>query len=72
MSTANATNLNLENYGITSIKELFYNISYDELFKHETDLSLEGFDRGFVSEFGAVAVDTGKFTGRSRRVDVRR
>jgi len=55
----------LISYGITDIKEVFHNLSYDELFKHETDPSLEGFDRGFVTNTGAVAVDTGIFTGRS-------
>jgi len=40
-------------------------LSYDELFRHETDPSLEGYERGFVTNTGAVAVDTGIFTGRS-------
>jgi phosphoenolpyruvate carboxykinase (ATP) len=57
--------LNLDKLGIIDTKDIFYNISYDEIFKHETDPSLEGFDKGVVSEFGAVAVDTGRFTGRS-------
>jgi len=57
--------INLESIGITQTNEIFYNLSYDELFKHEIDSSLEGFERGVVSELGAVAVDTGRFTGRS-------
>ncbi len=57
--------VNLEQYGITDVKEVFYNLSYDELFKHETDPSLEGYEKGFVTELGAVAVDTGIYTGRS-------
>ncbi len=57
--------LNLEQYGITDVKEIFYNLSYDELFKHETDPNLEGYEKGFVTELGAVAVDTGIYTGRS-------
>lgn len=52
-------------YGITGVRELYYNLSYDELFRHETDPSLEGYERGFVTDSGAVAVDTGVFTGRS-------
>lgn len=52
-------------YGITDVKEVYHNLSYEELFKHETDPSLEGYDRGFVTNTGAVAVDTGIFTGRS-------
>ncbi len=67
MSTLDTTNVNLENLGIKNVAELFYSLSYDELFKHETDASLEGYDKGIVSEFGAVAVDTGKFTGRSAK-----
>ncbi len=58
-------NVNLEEYGLTDVKEIYYNLSYDELFKHETDPSLEGYEKGFVTEFGAVAVDTGIYTGRS-------
>jgi len=55
----------LADYGIEAAGELFYNLSYDELFKHETDKSLEGYERGFVTNLGAVNVDTGIFTGRS-------
>lgn len=57
--------LNLDYAGIKKFKELFYNLSYEELFRHETDPSLEGYERGVVTESGAVAVDTGRFTGRS-------
>lgn len=57
--------LNLDKLGIIETKDIFYNISYDEIFKHETDPSLDGFDKGVVTEFGAVSVDTGRFTGRS-------
>jgi len=52
-------------YGIRDVKEIYYNLSYEELFRHETDPSLEGFERGMVTNLGAVAVDTGVFTGRS-------
>lgn len=44
---------------------LFYNLNYDELFKHETDPSNEGFEKATLTTLGAVTVDTGKFTGRS-------
>ena len=57
--------LNLEGVGITSYSELFRNLSFDELFAHETDDALEGYERGIVTSSGAVAVDTGRFTGRS-------
>ncbi len=55
----------LARYGIDASTELFYNPSYDELFAHETDPSLTGFDKGVVTDTGAVSVDTGIFTGRS-------
>lgn len=65
-----AINLNqikqdLKEYGFADVNELYYNLSYDELFTHETDSCLNGFDKGFVTDTGAVAVDTGIFTGRS-------
>lgn len=44
---------------------LHVNLSYDELLKHET--SAPGFEKGIVTQSGAVAVDTGKFTGRSAK-----
>ncbi len=58
-------NLDLSKYGITDVKEIVHNISYEELYKLETDPSLEGFEKGQVSELGAVNVMTGIFTGRS-------
>jgi len=65
MSTLDTKNLNLESNGITDAKEIFYNLSYDELFTHETAEGLEGFEKAQISEFGALNIDTGKFTGRS-------
>jgi len=56
---------NLEHYGITGVKEVVYNPTYDELYQYETDPNLEGYEKGVDTEFGAVAVDTGIFTGRS-------
>ncbi len=58
-------NLNLEQYGLKDVQEIYHNLSYEELFKHETAPELEGFEKGVVTEFGAVTVDTGIFTGRS-------
>jgi len=60
-----AKKLDLTQYGISDVQEIFYNLSYDELYAHETDPSLEGFEKGFVTNTGAVNVDTGIFTGRS-------
>ncbi len=57
--------LDLSKYGITGVKEIFHNISYEELYKHETDPNLEGYEKGYLTNLDAVTVDTGIFTGRS-------
>jgi len=57
--------IDLEEYGIKGVKEIVYNPSYDQLFKEETDPSLTGYEKGQVSELGAVNVMTGVYTGRS-------
>lgn len=53
--------------GIQESSELFYNPDYDLLITHETSPELTGAARGVMTESGAVAVDTGIFTGRSPR-----
>ena len=58
-------NADLQSYGITDVKEIYYNPSFEELFNHEMDPDLEGFEKGQLSELGAVNVMTGIFTGRS-------
>ena len=57
--------IDLSKYGITGVKEIVHNPSYEELFVAETDSSLEGFEKGQVTELGAVNVMTGIYTGRS-------
>ena len=57
--------IDLSKYGITGSTEIVYNPSYEELFAAETDPTLEGFDKGQVTESGAVNVMTGIYTGRS-------
>ncbi|MCD4792806.1 MAG: phosphoenolpyruvate carboxykinase (ATP) [Bacteroidales bacterium] len=57
--------LDLSKYGITDVKEVYHNLSYEEMFKHETNPELEGFEKGYLTDLGAVTVDTGIFTGRS-------
>lgn len=57
--------IDLAKYGITGVKEIVHNPSYEELFKEETDPALEGYEKGQVSELGAVNVMTGIYTGRS-------
>ena len=57
--------IDLSKYGITGTTEIVYNPSYDLLFEEETKADLEGYDKGQVSELGAVNVMTGVYTGRS-------
>ncbi len=58
-------NIDLTKYGITGTTEIVYNPSYEDLFRDETDPSLTGYEKGQVSELGAVNVMTGVYTGRS-------
>ena len=58
-------NLDLSKYGITGVTEILHNPSYDVLFAEETKPGLEGFEKGQVTELGAVNVMTGVYTGRS-------
>ncbi len=51
--------------GIKETADIIYNPDYDLLIKHETAEDLEGYERGVMTISGAVAVDTGEFTGRS-------
>ncbi len=58
-------NIDLAQYGIHDVKEIVYNPSYEMLFEEETRSDLEGYEKGQVSELGAVNVMTGIYTGRS-------
>ena len=58
-------NVDLSQYGITGVTEILHNPSYKVLFEEETKDGLTGYDKGQVSELGAVDVKTGIFTGRS-------
>ena len=58
-------NIDLTQYGITGTTEIVHNPSYEMLFEEETNPNLEGYDKGQVSELGAVNVMTGIYTGRS-------
>ena len=57
--------IDLSKYGITGTTEIIHNPSYEELFVAETDPALQGYEKGQVSELGAVNVMTGVYTGRS-------
>ncbi len=57
--------MDLSKYGIKGVKEVLYNPSYEVLYNEETRPELEGFDKGQVTELGAINVMTGVYTGRS-------
>ncbi|MCP1995317.1 phosphoenolpyruvate carboxykinase (ATP) [Flavobacterium sp. HSC-61S13] len=57
--------ISLEKYGIADAVEIIHNPSYEYLYDEEISPKLEGFEKGEVTELGAVNVMTGVFTGRS-------
>ncbi|WP_321478684.1 phosphoenolpyruvate carboxykinase (ATP) [uncultured Bacteroides sp.] len=57
-------NLDLSKYGISGA-EIVHNPSYETLFAEETKEGLQGYEKGQVTELGAVNVMTGIYTGRS-------
>ena len=57
--------IDLSKYGITGVKEVIHNPSYEFLFEEEMNPALTGYDKGQLSELGAVNVMTGVYTGRS-------
>ena len=57
--------IDLSKYGINGATQVVHNPSYEELFVAETDPTLEGYEKGQVTELGAVNVMTGIYTGRS-------
>jgi phosphoenolpyruvate carboxykinase (ATP) len=58
-------NLDLTKYGITGATVIAHNPSYEQLFEEETKAGLTGYDKGQLTELGAVNVMTGIYTGRS-------
>ncbi len=57
--------IDLSQYGIHNVEEVIYNPSYTQLFNEETQPNLSGYEKTTVTKLGALAVDTGIFTGRS-------
>ena len=57
--------LDLSKYGISGTTEIIHNPSYEALFEAEMDPSLEGYEKGQLTELGTVNVMTGVYTGRS-------
>jgi len=57
--------ISLEKYGIKDTQEIIYNPSFEFLYNEELSPNLEGYEKGQLTELGAVNVMTGEFTGRS-------
>lgn len=57
--------IDLSKYGISGVTEIVHNPSYEQLFEEETKPGLQGFEKGQVTDMGAVNVMTGVYTGRS-------
>ncbi len=57
--------ISLDKYGIKNPKEIVYNPSYEFLYNEELSQSLQGYEKGQLTELGAINVMTGEFTGRS-------
>ncbi len=57
--------IDLTKYGITNVKEIVHNPSYELLFEEEMNPNLEGFEKGQLTELDTVNVMTGIYTGRS-------
>ena len=55
----------LADIGITNVGNIIHNPSYEALFEAETAGDLSGYEKGIVTDSGAVNVDTGVYTGRS-------
>ena len=57
--------IDLTKYGISGATEIIHNPSYEFLFNEESKPELEGFEKGKLTELGAINVMTGIYTGRS-------
>ncbi len=56
---------NFSNLGIENPKRIYHNLSFEDFYRHEISPHLQGIDKSIVTEFGAIAVDTGFCKGRS-------
>lgn len=57
--------LDLSKYGIANVGKVLHNPSYEVMFQAEISEKNEGFEKGVITNTGAVSVMTGIFTGRS-------
>lgn len=57
--------ISLDQYGIQNVPEIIHNPTFEKLYNDELNPNLEGYEKGQLTELGAVNVMTGVFTGRS-------
>lgn len=57
--------VDLSIYGIHDVKKVVYNPTFEELFQAEISPNNVGFEKGELTNTGAISVKTGVFTGRS-------
>lgn len=57
--------ISLEKYGIKNVQEIIHNPTFEQLYNDELNPNLQGFEKGQLTDLGAVNVMTGVFTGRS-------
>ena len=67
MVTETANKISLEKISIKQTPRIYRNLSYEDLYNHETNPDLSDLERGQLTNLGAISVDTGKFTGRSAK-----
>ena len=65
MSVTLKTRPDLSVYGIAGTTEIVHNPSYEQLFADEVSDERSGYEKAQQTSLGAVAVQTGLFTGRS-------
>lgn len=67
MSTTTVKPQHIQELSIQGIQsnQITYNPDYETLFQAETDLDLQHYERGHLTNLDAITVDTGEFTGRS-------
>lgn len=57
--------ISLDQYGIQNVPEIIHNPTFEKLYNDELNPNLDGYEKGQLTELGAVNVMTGVFTGRS-------
>ncbi len=65
MRVNSLTPQDLKAYGINDVRKLSTTRASIRCIREELDPKLEGYERGVLTNLGAIAVDTGIFTGRS-------